>query len=194
LRIARLFDVIRTNLAPRTDIVPTGGQSDQNLAKLVISSLSASPEATFDADNLILVVEDHPVLQELAVRQLHKLGLSADAVSSGKEALTLLSRNNYSLILMDCQMPTMDGFSATRTIRQNELGAGKHIPIVAMTAGAIKGDREKCLDAGMDDYLSKPVSQEQLRSMLEKWLPSKVKNAGESPVKSNQVSDMERGE
>jgi two-component system, sensor histidine kinase and response regulator len=121
-------------------------------------------------DVRILVAEDNPVNQKLAIRQLKKLGLDADPVSNGVEALEALERIPYDLVLMDCQMPEMDGFEATRRIRASE-GRQRHTPVVALTANALQGDRERCLDAGMDDYLAKPVSESDLARALERWLP-----------------------
>lgn len=129
----------------------------------------------------ILIAEDNAVMQELALRQVQRLGLEADLVSNGKQALTASRSTSYSLILMDCQMPEMDGYEATLLIRQEEAARGGHIPIIAMTASAMKGDRENCIAAGMDDYLSKPVGQEQLYRLLEKWLPDTVHKTALDP-------------
>ncbi|MDX2027787.1 MAG: response regulator, partial [Alphaproteobacteria bacterium] len=118
----------------------------------------------------ILVVEDMKVNQMLALKILEKLGCSTDAAYSGTEALKRLEDNDYDLIFMDCQMPEMDGFEATRRIRQAELQNGKHTTIVALTADAMTGEREKCLHAGMDDYLNKPFKPEQIADMLNKWV------------------------
>jgi CheY-like chemotaxis protein/HPt (histidine-containing phosphotransfer) domain-containing protein len=92
-------------------------------------------------------------------------------VANGLEAVEASSRIAYDFILMDCQMPEMDGYEATTTIRQQEAHSGRHIPIIAMTANAMQGDRERCLAAGMDDYVSKPVQSVELVSVLQKWLP-----------------------
>jgi signal transduction histidine kinase/ActR/RegA family two-component response regulator len=122
---------------------------------------------------LILVVEDSPVIQMLAIKQLVNLGLQSHAVSNGRAAVEAASAMAFDLILMDCHMPEMDGFAATRAIRELEGASGRHTPIIAMTAGAMVGDRERCLDAGMDDYLSKPFTIEQLKEKLNLWLSQK---------------------
>jgi PAS domain S-box-containing protein len=120
----------------------------------------------------ILLVEDNPINQKVAAMQLKKLGLNVQTASNGEEALNKLAASNYSLILMDCQMPVIDGFEATRRIRLLEANSPRHIPIVAMTANAMQGDRELCLAAGMDDYLAKPINLQQLQTILQRWLPT----------------------
>jgi CheY-like chemotaxis protein len=110
----------------------------------------------------ILLAEDNVINQRLAVRLLEKLGHKVVVAQSGCEALEKLQEQVFDLALMDIQMPEMDGFTATETIRQRERNTGSHIPIIAMTAHAMKGDRERCLAAGMDGYIAKPISQEEL--------------------------------
>jgi signal transduction histidine kinase/DNA-binding response OmpR family regulator len=121
----------------------------------------------------VLLAEDNPVNQRLARLQLEKLGLEVETAADGREAVALLQRaaGRYRVVLMDCQMPEMDGFTATGIIRRNEGEHGRRVPIIAMTANALSGDRERCLEAGMDDYISKPVNLERLQATLSQWIP-----------------------
>ncbi|MCU7835523.1 MAG: response regulator [gamma proteobacterium symbiont of Taylorina sp.] len=142
---------------------------------------SATPSEQWPADTRILLVEDNRVNQLVASGILKKLGLGADIAENGLEALEILTNapdnSPYTMLLMDCQMPEMDGYEASQQIRQGT--AGDHyqsLPIIAMTANAMQGDREKCLDAGMSDYLSKPIDNERLSNKLKKWLISNTVN------------------
>ncbi len=132
----------------------------------------------------ILLAEDNLTNQQVARLQLAKLGFQVETVDDGRQAVEAYQRSPeaYALILMDCQMPIMDGFGATREIRACEAGLGRHIPIVAMTANAMAGDRELCLQAGMDDYMTKPVQRHTLLAMLERWLPGASDARAETTV------------
>ncbi len=118
----------------------------------------------------ILVVEDNPVNRGLATSQLEKLGYGIAVAVNGKDALEILKRQDFSAILMDCQMPEMDGFEATSAIRKKEAATGIHTPIIAMTANAMEGDSDRCISAGMDDYICKPVKLNNLKEVLAKWV------------------------
>ncbi len=129
----------------------------------------AQPPATRSAR--LLLVEDNPVNQKVALVTLRRLGYEVELADNGRTALDLAARKPFDLVLMDCQMPEMDGFAATRALRQREREqALRRVPIVALTANALEGDREQCLAAGMDDYLTKPFKREQLEAILGRWI------------------------
>jgi PAS domain S-box-containing protein len=154
-----------------------------SLARLVCGPTAAAdppatPEPSAAATRLvgagadaarILVVEDTPISQRLALGIVAKLGYQADAVATGRQALNALARTHYAAVLMDCQMPEMDGFAATAELRRAE-GDTRHTPIIAITASAMPGERERCLAAGMDDYIAKPFRAEELAAALHRWV------------------------
>jgi len=119
----------------------------------------------------VLLAEDNIINQKVMIGALKTGGHQVSVVSNGKEALAALDKQQIDLVLMDLQMPEMDGFQATRAIREREKATGHHLPIIALTAHAMKGDRERCLAAGMDDYLSKPIRIQELREVLGKLVP-----------------------
>ncbi|MDH5327166.1 MAG: response regulator [Gammaproteobacteria bacterium] len=125
--------------------------------------------ADFGVQRRILVVEDNLINQKVLLGMLRKFGCLADVVDNGEKAYRLILEKEYELVFMDCQMPIMDGYEATRRVRKFE-GKSHHTPIVALTANAMQGDKDACLNAGMDDYLSKPLKQDLLLKILEKWL------------------------
>ena len=146
--------------------------SMQAASKQILGNAQLSPGKA-QLQGLVLLAEDNPINQEVALLMLDGSGCQVEVVANGREAVEASSRRHYDLILMDCQMPEMDGFTATAEIRRQEKMSGRHLPIIALTANAMKGDREKCLAAGMDGYLPKPFMQEQLRAVLERWLPKR---------------------
>jgi signal transduction histidine kinase/DNA-binding response OmpR family regulator len=149
--------------------------------------------ATQRDENLILLVEDNLMNQKVAIHQLNMLGYSADIANDGQEALHAIARNTYALVLMDCQMPVLDGFNTARRIRDGEYNSDTHLPIIAMTANAMQGDRERCIEAGMDDYMSKPILTEQLQSMLKRYLPL-AGSLPPSPESAAKIVDARRME
>ncbi|MEM9539703.1 MAG: PAS domain S-box protein [Cyanobacteria bacterium P01_E01_bin.42] len=177
--------------------------TEQSPARVISEDAAVlSPEAAEIAPALItgkiLVVEDALVNQKVVLNQLRLLGYEANFAHNGREALASWETGNYDLIFMDCQMPVMDGYQAVQSLRQRE-GEERHTIVVGLTAYALKGDREKCLDAGMDDYLAKPVSKNDLAAMLEKWLPlsvtshqSPVTSHPQQPTTNNQLINLEQ--
>ncbi|MCX6064151.1 MAG: response regulator [Chloroflexi bacterium] len=136
----------------------------------------------------ILLAEDNLINQKLAIILLQKAGYSVDAVGNGLQALEKAKTEKYSVILMDVQMPDMDGFEATRQIREWEAGQARHIPIIAMTAHALKGDRELCIEAGMDDYVTKPLDSKALFAAIDHWIQTDGRN-GTLPGQENDLQD-----
>ncbi len=138
-----------------------------------------SDEENITHKELILVVEDHEINQKVAILLLHRMGFEAHMANNGKEAFKILSKSThpYSLVLMDVQMPVMGGLEAARQIRKSEIGSGKHVPIIAMTAHVLEGSQEACFASGMDDYISKPIDQTILLETIEKWLPAENSDA-----------------
>jgi len=173
VRPSLLLDTLSSAWAQRT----RQGESGLVIRKSVaVNVVEEAPPPTW-AEARVLIVEDNVVNQKVAVGILKKLACRADVVASGKEALERIAALPYDLVFMDCEMPEMDGYEATRRIRQEE-GNGRHLPIIAMTAHALAGDREKCLEAGMDDYVTKPIRAVALRKALEAWLGEPAGSAG----------------
>jgi CheY-like chemotaxis protein len=129
----------------------------------------------------VLVAEDNLINQRVAAILLTKLGYTPDLAGDGKQALEKLEQQHYDLVLMDCQMPNMDGFEATAAIRALPNGRSR-TPIIAVTANALAGQREKCLEAGMDDYIPKPISREILENAIQKFLRPQIATPAETDV------------
>jgi PAS domain S-box-containing protein len=120
----------------------------------------------------VLVVEDSAVNQIVAARLIERVGCDVQVAADGRDALAALARERFSAVLMDCQMPVLDGYSATAELRERERAGSRHTPVIAMTAYAMEGDRARCLAAGMDDYISKPLERGELEAVLRRWIPS----------------------
>ncbi|BFU90998.1 MAG: putative Hybrid histidine kinase [Nitrospira sp.] len=209
VRHDELRDCLRTVLGLPEGEAPKDAQTCPVVPQLVTRHMVAEHVQHLR----ILVVEDNIVNQKLAVRMVEKLGYQPDVVENGKEALTALTKGDYAAILMDCQMPIMDGFETTRCIRECETSVSSHdspdgsasrsdrasqstphIPIIAVTANAMQGDRERCLAAGMDDYLAKPIKLDELRSALARWVsapPDVVVPGKQHPIPT--TADPTRG-
>ena len=169
IRQSQLFDCIATVMATvsSADSLKAGGCGGGRIGEPGEVPRPVSLRSRFENGPRILVVEDNAVNQKVAARMLEKLGYRTDVAGNGFEALDAMSRTNYEIVFMDCHMPEMDGFEATARIRAAE-GVNRHTTIVAMTANALRGDKEECLAAGMDDYIAKPVKQSDLQTAIDR--------------------------
>jgi CheY-like chemotaxis protein/HPt (histidine-containing phosphotransfer) domain-containing protein len=169
--LCRLFDVADAE-ARMPELAPSA--ADDLAAELEVEQSATDSAAAVSGETLarVLLVEDNPVNLVVARRMLAKLGIDSVVARDGLEALDALRNNGVDLVLMDCQMPNMDGYEATKRIRSREQQSaeGAHLPVIAMTANVMAGDREKCLAAGMDDFLGKPLDAASLRRALEPWI------------------------
>ncbi len=170
-----LATVCNTKRMAETDLITRHTVMEYEVEEQAPNDLAEIVPAVVKPDhpNLsVLVAEDNAVNQIIAVRMLEKWNCDVDVADNGQKAVEMSAVKDYDLVFMDCQMPILDGYEATGEIRKREQNTQQHLPIVAMTANAMKGDREKCIEAGMDDYLSKPISMEDCREMLERWTTS----------------------
>jgi PAS domain S-box-containing protein len=160
VRSSQLYDTLATVM---------GGSEEAEEEEMPIVTRHTILEERARSRAHLLIAEDNAINQKVAVKILESLGYRVDVAANGLEALQALSRVSYAAILMDCHMPEMDGYEATREIRRHEQGTSRHTPIIALTASAMKSDREEALGAGMDDYITKPVKREVLEEALERW-------------------------
>ncbi len=172
VRSTQLHEALRTALGTRPEQVAGGtvAGSAPLLARIPRQAAAADPEEA-PAEALVLLVEDNAVNQKVLTAVLSRIGCAVHVAANGEQALEYLNRENYDAVLMDCQMPVMDGYEATAELRRRE-GDGPRTPVIALTASAMAEDRDRCLAAGMDDYLSKPVSMQNLAAALAHWLPA----------------------
>ena len=194
--MASMMNVAKMIFADLTPMTNTNSSSPKaNQPAMVTPATSTASETSPPAeqaafDGHVLLAEDNPVNQEVALYMLENLGCRVDTVSTGREAVEAAAHTVYDLILMDCQMPDMDGFAATRAIKADEPAAAQNsLPIIAVTAHAMQGDREECLAAGMDDYLSKPFTLEELHATLARWLPQTHEGATPPEAFAQSTSD-----
>ncbi|MDX2493376.1 MAG: response regulator [Desulfuromusa sp.] len=160
-------------------------KGDSSASDELITQYSLDKETiTFNAK--VLLAEDNLVNQQVAKGVLRKLGCQVDLAMNGTEAVSDFEKHHYDIVFMDCQMPRMDGYAATGEIRRLEIGKAdkSHIPVIALTANALSGDREKCIAAGMDDYISKPFDQKRIRKVLKRWLPDNLQIVPEAPPRN----------
>ena len=160
VRQSELFDALMKAMPPRNPVHegPTVRQPEPE---------RSDPPRLAQAGLRVLLAEDHPVNQKVASRMLERMGHTVVIAPDGRQAIAALEADDFDVVLMDVQMPEMDGFEAVRAIRQREAVEGQHIPVIALTAHAMQGDRERCLNAGFDDYLTKPIRQAELQRVLQ---------------------------
>jgi signal transduction histidine kinase/CheY-like chemotaxis protein len=170
VRPRRLLEALAAVLEPKT---PSSRPEAGTVA-------AVAPAVTPGVRGRVLAADDNAVNKKLITRLLEKAGYIADAVDNGREAVEAVTRVEYDAVLMDCQMPVMDGFEATSVIRAAASGRGRRVPIIALTASAMQSDRERCLAAGMDDYLTKPIKPTELAEVLTRWVPRPVEAGGAS--------------
>jgi PAS domain S-box-containing protein len=184
VRPSRLLEALLTPIKERGEFGSLEAANTCNFP--AVDSQPVTPNSP--SSLIILLAEDHPINQQVIVEQLAALGYQADCAANGQAALDLLAEKSYNLVLMDCQMPILDGYATTKKLREREKG-DRHTFVIALTAHAMPGEREKCLGAGMDDYLSKPVDLDALAAALKKYESQNVHFENKYGVKSINLED-----
>jgi two-component system, sensor histidine kinase and response regulator len=198
---AYLVKPVRASLLMDALLAVWGAGADVGSRRLVtqdtlmtrrVEQAAALPGPAAPLHTRVLLAEDNPVNQQVAAAMIERLGARVDVAGNGKEALELLALLPYDLVLMDCEMPEMDGYAATAEIRRRNIG-GRRIPIVAMTAHAMEGDRDRCLAAGMDDYVTKPVELSAIEAVVRRWVrPTEDRRGAEPGVEPPAILDFRR--
>jgi PAS domain S-box-containing protein len=204
IRASRLLDSLMSACVQQESSVLAPNNGTKHW-KSKLETAAKTKEQKFQHSLLkILLVEDHPVNQMVILNQLQMLGYEADYVDNGRDAIAKLSQQTYDIVLMDCQMPVLDGYETTKQLRQRE-GVHRHTIVIALTAHALPSDREKCLAAGMDDYLSKPIEQDALGTMIDRWAKRIAKpevrttlepsdlTVDETPLDLERLNNLSRG-
>lgn len=180
------FYCLRPVIAMIEDGIQTRSHQKKGIRKL--ESIASNNTADFKP---ILLVDDNPVNQKVGVALLENMGFQVKVAGNGHEAVEAISKEKFSVILMDCQMPVMDGFEASATIRKLEALSGSYTPIIAVTALAMAGDRDRCIAVGMDDYVSKPMDISLLKLKLNHWLNSEVVYQSQKLARKTMLADSE---
>ena len=192
MQLERALPMVAAMPAIKTD------QTTNSNKDLMVDAGNTESSTSQAQGGRVLLVEDNPVNREVATGMLELLGYQVDCAENGQQALEIAATGTHDVVLMDCQMPVMDGFTATSHIREREQQRHQaHIPIIALTANAMEGDRERCLEAGMDDYLSKPFTQQSLSDILVRWSSARDRSQPEVPVarpdRTTAATDVETG-
>lgn len=189
VRGSRLLDCLLNRVPPEQFPEQLKAQNASILMAAGSAIAAGSASSRPQSPGKILIAEDHEINQQVILSQLQALGYQADCADNGIEALARISERDYDIVLMDCQMPDKDGYEATKELRQRE-GANRHTVVIALTAHAMATDRNKCLAAGMDDYISKPVVLEQLQVLLDRWLPQTATPPTENGHRESEKRDL----
>jgi hypothetical protein len=186
------IDVELAAAAQGSDALAVAAQGSDALATPTRDANGMAAAPSWSTAPLVLVAEDSQINQIVATRVLERCGCRVKVVGDGNEALDALAAEHYDAVLMDCQMPGMDGYDATSELRRRERGA-RHTPVIAMTAHAMTGDRERCIEAGMDDYISKPVRHADLAVALGRWIPAREQEPIDLPPVETAQADVASG-